>query len=42
MMNGCYKSFCNSNLDFLLSTLNPPPRPPRGSNYTDPWEYKHL
>lgn len=40
MMNGCYKSFCNSNLDFLLSTLNPPP--PRGSNYTDPWEYKHL
>lgn len=25
MMNGCYKSFCNSNLDFLLSTLNPPP-----------------
>lgn len=41
MMNGCYKSFCNSNLDFLLSTLNPPP-PPRGSNYTDPWEYKHL
>lgn len=39
MMNGCYKSFCNSNLDFLLSTLNPPPR---GSNYTDPWEYKNL
>lgn len=27
MMNGCYKSFCNSNLDFLLSTLNPPPPP---------------